>query len=509
MNKSQGVTATAFVLVGALLRPVAMQNPSPSNSDGSIAAGPSVTSLSETKGVGPWVASCQYWAPARLAIPKGESEGQISINLRSNHAQLDAHVTADEAKDQSCLGTADPWGIPDASGPLQPNITSIIAVVPDPLHAHVSLDFDRTIDSLLQAAADNGYVESYSWLPWRSPEQTSTRGEKTQEQGKEENRARERQPGLVVLKHVSGPVDPPYPHYSDTIWSNYNRVIYLFLVGSTPVLGVNGEQLENALRCEKDLQTRRDSHKFAFSLSTKTPNPDDLNELSIIGPDTSGSAASLRTGLETAAAKLNLQFKNVLIAGETSTALASEILNFPITSRGGAIPVQYFSFGYDSNFNEKHVLESVRDSGHDLGRVAYLIEDATTFGRIRVGLREISGSSIIIRFPRGISLLRNAHREDDPGQSDNEPSSPYLHLSLQDSSVEDTVSHFSQQHTPLSPFPGNSNDTEFNTFLLVLQTFSTRSFWLNFYTQLFQTREYSQREVQTSFMSVRLITYLL
>jgi hypothetical protein len=94
MNKSQGVTATAFVLVGALLRAITMQYQSPANSWGTIAAVSTVASLSEAKGLGPWVASCEYWAPARLAIPKGECEGQISINLRRNDAQFDATITS-------------------------------------------------------------------------------------------------------------------------------------------------------------------------------------------------------------------------------------------------------------------------------------------------------------------------------------------------------------------------------------------------------------------------------
>jgi hypothetical protein len=63
-------------------------------------------------------------------------------------------------------GLIERWGFPAEAGPA--NVTAIIAIVPDPVHTHLALAFDRTVDAILQAATDNNYVSSYYWLPWKN-----------------------------------------------------------------------------------------------------------------------------------------------------------------------------------------------------------------------------------------------------------------------------------------------------------------------------------------------------
>ena len=45
----------------------------------------------------------------------------------------------------------------------------MIVTVPDPVHSSLTLDFDREMDVLSEAAADNGYLPSYYWFPWKTP----------------------------------------------------------------------------------------------------------------------------------------------------------------------------------------------------------------------------------------------------------------------------------------------------------------------------------------------------
>ena len=121
---------------------------------------------------GPWIASCNYWAPSR-ENPEPPDASSVSVNFASEHGQINSLVRASTATEEPCPGARDRWGLPKPSDGVKPYITAIIALVPDPLHAHMSLDFDRSIDALLQAGADNGYISSHYWIPWKSPDSTT------------------------------------------------------------------------------------------------------------------------------------------------------------------------------------------------------------------------------------------------------------------------------------------------------------------------------------------------
>lgn len=426
MNKGQGVTAGALVLAGLLIQPFATLAPPASSSPSPQTKAPtSSAAYNETIDEGPWIASCNYWSPSRATEDGKSTAAETSLNLKIDSERFHLNEIASTPAETSC--SEDRWGLPNAaSGAVKPQITAIIAAVPDPLRAITALEFDRTIDALLEAAADNGYLESYSWLPWKNEVAVEKKGENATETI--EQQERERQPGLIILK------------------SSYNNVIYLFLVGETPVLGMDGYQLQNALRYEKEVKD------------------DSQHRLAIIGPNYSGSAASLRAGLERVWIEQrntnDLQFNRVDIAGATSSYQASEILNqaFPNEPKS---QIHYISFGDDARYVADQFLALVSGSDHDIRRVAFLVEDDTQYGSFAADFGRPSEGAIkqrkfsapvTIRFPRGISLLRNAHQEEQ-GQSSGGPNrapSPYLRLSLRGSGTEDTVPHFSAQHTPIS-----------------------------------------------------------
>jgi hypothetical protein len=503
MNRNQGITAGAILAAGLMLRPSASVAPV-STMDHNAAIAASNTSTGKTVGEGPWLASCKYWAPVRnTLLESGEKHATVKISIQDEGGKVESETHATAEVDESECPVVDdksgtkPWGIPREKGPVKPKIHAIIATVHDPVHSHLALAFDREIDALIMAAGDNGYVPSYYWLPWKT-RAVSMRAEATAGgEGEEHNAARERQPGLIVFKRVQEN-EPDLEH-------NYSEVIYLFLVGEDPALGADGFELRNAFQYEQELATIpgvqvNDSMK-------SNPGLDDA--LAIIGPTNSGSAASLRAAIEALGAthpslldndqvsvgiqenRLGPSVKgsvktdskpvsrsgkrDIDIAGATQTQLAGDLLSAP-SAQTGESHVKYYSFSENWKFEEKDLLVSLACSGYRLNRIAELSEDGTVYGsqgfQLTVSKNKVSQlidfakaacpannltidnleeTPLVLRFPRNISLLRNAHpgidQQDGGGKS---TPTPFLHLSLKDFGTNDSVPQFSSDQMPLS-----------------------------------------------------------
>ena len=371
---------------------------------------------------GPWIASCKYWAPVRQPLHQPEQPSEIQGTMGQN-GRIDLHLHLNENRKTEDVGCGvDPntkWGLPAKLDGV--SVTAMIATIPDPVHTHLALAFDRTIDSMLQAAADNGYVSSYYWLPWkhRHGELRSAEVESGEEEGHEPER--EKLPGLVILKYL-----PQGDMAHDS--RPFLKVVYLFLVAETPTEGVDGFQLQNAIKYENDLrQLLSDQH---FSRGGN-------GHISIIGPLYSGSWESLHAGLEYART-------NYTWTGPFHVAAVTSTMPFADTPE-----MEYKSFGEDRQFAMQTLFKLSKESGYDLRRFAVLSEDDTAFGNVEsfeIGKYDVQS----IRFPREISLLRNAQvtvaTADDRGSIP----SPYLRFSLKDNSAHDSVPQFSREHTPLS-----------------------------------------------------------
>jgi hypothetical protein len=285
VNKGQGLTATAIVLTGVLLRPALTNNPQPSPPPVGSPQTSATIASKQTNRDGPWKASCNYWKPGHWVDdrakenPSDQKTPNLNISVNEQGTKFQSHITASlEEPDTGC--GPDGWGIPISPTGVVPHITALIATVPDPIHSSLAIEFDRSIDVLMQAAAENNYVGSYFWLPWKHRLDTVKSVQPASDTEGKEDLDREKQPGLIILKQSDSiPELPPR--------SPNDRVIYLFLVGQTPAVGVNGEQLQRAIRAEVDLQKN-----YGVGLSFKHPD----SEADIIGPYNSGSAASLRAG---------------------------------------------------------------------------------------------------------------------------------------------------------------------------------------------------------------------
>ncbi|WP_433964614.1 hypothetical protein [Tunturiibacter gelidiferens] len=432
MNKGLGATFSAMLLAGFLFQSKPGSTPPTSQLH-------TTSSQSEAKAVtgeGPWIASCQYWAAARTIKPSDrEKSPDFHLKLDITGSTIKSYATGSaDAPASACTGDPTGWGLPGLRPGVAPDIRFIIATVPDPVHTHLALDFDRAVDAILLAAADNQYLNSYYWLPWRNRNPSSTT-EPTGSATTEDNNKREKQPGLIILRYEPAANDSE----SELPQSGYYRVIYLFLVGETPALGINGDQLQNAFQYVKKLQ----------DLCSKPPYSCKplQHGTSIIGPLFSGSAASLHRGIETG--KVQSQLAKVDISGITGTDIASRELGQDAV---------YRSFGENTGYESRRLLQSLMQSGYDPARIAILSEENTVFaGAVERSVSDNSDGNhkwkniLRLRFSRDLSVLRNAQTsQTSPSSAPSSPPSPYLNLSLKDAEGDDTVPDFSLSQSPLS-----------------------------------------------------------
>jgi len=256
MRKAQGMAAGAFVAAGLLLRPLGVV-PTPT-ANGQDKDGKQANSgiLRPRTEAGPWIASCMYWAPMQKAVDQEPDSENVLLALNANHAHVNLDTQADEddtdpggcSQENMGSGSSQPdtvarWGFPEPGTDLK--VHAIIAIVTDPVRTHQALEFDRSIDVLIQAAGENGYVPSFFWLPWKAKKATLVR--ETIEAAvdeKEENPSA--QPGLIIFKRDGS-------DKSRNASGSLSPVIYLFLIGATPTQGVDGIQLAKAFKYEQDI----------------------------------------------------------------------------------------------------------------------------------------------------------------------------------------------------------------------------------------------------------------
>jgi hypothetical protein len=434
MNKGLGITTVGTVLVAGLLFQL---KPSDSRTPQQGSA-PAVRAVS---GDGPWLASCKYWSAAQSGqTSEKASAPDLHITMHETDDTVESVIKAPTSSKKSGCQGEDQWGIPWTDS-HNPRISAVIATIPDPVHSHLALDFDRAIDAILLAAADNHYLGSYYWLPWRMPTAALSASEAASGFPKDNDAERERQPGLIILRYGAP--------------ESYYRVVYVFLVGETPALGVNGAQLQNAFRYEQMLIGDHTSR------SRTGPQPGEANQsttkLNVIGPFFSGSAASLHQGIE-AAVRMFGDETSVSISGITSTTVAAQELDHPKNKQF------YRSFGENANFEQESFLRALAEAGYDMRRVAVLSEAGTVFGEYTshskeavqayLGSRVREDESISeiqsLRFPRELSLLRNAQPSQSSPSGASTTPTPYLNFSLKDYSSDDTVPRFSTSQSPLS-----------------------------------------------------------
>ena len=347
------------------------------------------------------------------------------------------------------------WNVPASE---RPQIEFVIASLPDPVHTHMALMFDREIETIEGAAQRSGYLFARSWMPW----DISTHNESTdftvrmaQQQFREQV---EKLPGLMIFRR-SG---------IESVAGAAKSILFVFVTGERPTGGLQAEQFENALKIR------------GLILAGVKGQP---NVLRILGPSFSGSLASLHSILKSA--KWRNQFSSVLIrSGSVSSYQAVRDFcelnatewpqdpkkepNKPPDSQGRP---DFATFQLSDAYGEFFLSDFLNGQNrvHSQSQVATLSEDETAFGsqEPREQDNPANGSDgcpakpptpepdfVRLYFPRGIAQLRDAYEREVKSQPSPagtaSPPQGGLPLSLTTTgNDDDSVSPFSLQ-TPLS-----------------------------------------------------------
>lgn len=151
--KRGGLTFAALFVISGILRivgPGSLPQAEPAR-NGSQAAKPTAKLVSATQPTG----------------PKGTYDKALAEQIAESFACSDETRTS-QPDDPSR------WNVPPAS---RKDVQIVVAIVPDPVHTHLSLFFDRTVESLEQAAQQQGdYAFDRAILPWEYVSHKSSDG---------------------------------------------------------------------------------------------------------------------------------------------------------------------------------------------------------------------------------------------------------------------------------------------------------------------------------------------
>jgi len=338
----------------------------------------------------------------------------------------------------------EPGGQPVAASKPDPEFqpSFVIATVPDPLHTHFSLLFDRFIESIQQGAQDEGYEYDSSWLPWET-EEPALALLVDQDEADDRKTKREDQPGILLFRNSKETPGAPYTPYTP-----YKKALIVFIVGEEPTRGIHRKQFENAVAWIKALQKH----------GTKG------SRVSILGPTFSGSLPSLEELLS--ADNLVSQFNGgTKLAIYTGSASSRDDGRRFAKTEG----IDFRSFVQDDETALDRLCRYMgrREDG-DAPNFAILSEDETAYGKFVApktpGLRAERAEDYIcpdatkIYYPRDISTLRAAYQSQSmfstastqPNQDNSQRKSLPTDLADPGGEQHDTVRTYGGNQTPLS-----------------------------------------------------------
>lgn len=334
----------------------------------------------------------------------------------------------------------------DVSKENAKNAHFLIATVPDPVHTHLTLFFDRQIVAIEEAVQQGGYLFSRAYLPWDNVQHSENPDFHARTEEQHYVDAREDYPGVLVFHNAGGP----------TSTTTGPRPLLVFLVAETPTAGINKEQFSNAIGAIREICRTGCAEPQSFGNDGK---------IFILGPTFSGSLYSLHSIL------MGLRrvegFSAVTIHSGTATSNGTIQWFLSRTKDFSGTDISFRTFEEGSGYALEHLLDFVCGAGYRADRMAVLSEDETAYGKVVSASEDGAPSNgetcpndskkgriLHLYFPRDVSQLRNAYQQDAAvsGTSSNmgAPRST-LRLNLEDTgNDDDSVPSFSQGQTPLS-----------------------------------------------------------
>ncbi|HEY1985135.1 MAG TPA: hypothetical protein VGG85_06985 [Terracidiphilus sp.] len=311
-------------------------------------------------------------------------------------------------------------------GALPKDIRLVIATVPDPIHTHLSLQFDRTLEALQQAAQDEKYNYDSSWLPWimRSSEPSGAADKERQAQ---EDAQRENCPGVVLFRrNMNAQTLQDCKHGSGSTLSEseapYHCGMLVFVVSETATSGLNRVQWDNAVGW----------------MATYANKDRSDQALRVLGPTFSGSLPSFVRALQDTNKYPGLFDSTLLYSGRIRGCSSFSWLKkqfTPTSATGGVpslvnIPVRIDDFEENEALQTDRFYRYLEDRGHHLSEIAILSEDETTYGALPdAGTHDsttkddssrplgcapeygMEDRPVHLYYPRDISAIRSAYQE--------------------------------------------------------------------------------------------------
>ena len=392
-------------------------------------------------------------------------------------------------------------GSPQKTQPVQ--LRYMIATLPNPVHTHFYLLFDRLTEALQQAAQDQGYNYDGSWLPWND-EVRSYGSLNDQQQAESLQEVQQSQPGVLVFRKTLPTSSEWRPCDKDPaklcIPAPYSSGLIVFVVGENPTGGIHLAQFKNAV-------------DWIRAISPQTLNGD----LRILGPYFSGSFPSLaqalvanglidktkpplasyseeqnKPGTATAAATAkpaNSTSKDkqptvARPAARKATAHQADlnptqrmltIFSGSTSSKAGIdwfskflenSPARFNSFQENDDTMIDRFCRYLRNLNYDTGRLAIISEDETAYGVFPSTTLSTAGSSsrrwlpncdqgdhgpLYLYYPRDIAALRSAYQQASPSvSSSNATQELPIDLGETSSRQRDTIRTYGGKQTPLS-----------------------------------------------------------
>lgn len=332
----------------------------------------------------------------------------------------------------------------------------VFAILPDPVHTHLSLLFDRQIDAIRQGIMDSRWIFERALMPWDNKDHPESDDFSIRLQQEVYEAHQEDQPGLMIFRRAPDKDDPD----PDPI-----RLL-VFIISESPTTGVQKTQFRQAVSMVQ--------HLFKASLPKKFP---------IFGPTFSGSLQSLQALMD---CKDQQDFPC------TAARSARSVYSGTITNAGSIqhfrnkASIPFFTLQENDDYVLKVFLDFARDTWHYSNeQIAILSEDETVYGA--KGMRkegerreardkppasgEVSRSTeypgptgtqdaadaesnlVHVYFPREISQLRSAyqHNLSAPATTDDKTPRRTLPLDLESSGSDDyTVPGYARRQYPLS-----------------------------------------------------------
>ena len=377
---------------------------------------------------GPWLALRKHFA-GRPGYPSGINPADSKTDTSAQMPDCSA-LTGEDAFQPRCIPGAEP-------------VKALIAVVPDPVHTHMALRFDRAIDAIELAAGSMNYLIGRYWLPWDLEAKRDWADYESLKEAERERKLKEAEPGLLIFRW--GATGEAKPEAEATM-------LAVFLVGETSTAGINGDQFVKAV-CYADRLNQRDLTDLPCS-SEKVLRIGTY----VLGPTSSASFASLAGLIES-----DRYPKKKFIVNATArnslglqAAIANDLQLSPFVRSVPQATQQLRRMLASNGYISKSCQEKEK---HE---VAILSEVSTALGESfdvhydePKDVTESNGCVDIFRYPREIASLRNAYgtsAAQNPAAGDQSAGSrPSLSVNLTETTNDsDEPPDFSKAQSPLS-----------------------------------------------------------